>query len=75
MIVTLTEFKTDLDHYLELVGDEEIVITKEGKSIAKLSRAVNNKGAIIRSLRGILPADITKEEAREARMAKHENSL
>ena len=75
MIVSLTEFKTDLDRYLELVGDEEIVITKEGKSFARLSRAVNNKGAIIRSLRGILPADITKEEAREARMAKHENSF
>ncbi len=75
MIVTLTEFKTDLDRYLELVGEEEIVLTKDGKSFAKLSRIVNNKGAIIRSLRGILPADITKEEAREARMAKHENSL
>ena len=75
MIVTLTEFKTDLDRYLELVGEEEIVLTKDGKSFAKLSRIVNNKGAIIRSLRGILPADITREEAREARMAKHENSL
>ncbi len=75
MIITLTEFKSDLDRYLELVGEEEIVITKDGKSVAKLSPVINNKGAIIRSLVGILPADVTREEAREARMAKHENSL
>ena len=75
MIVTLNEFKTDLDRYLELVGDEEIVITKDGRDIARISRPTNNKGAIIRSLRGILPADVTREEAREARMAKYENSL
>ncbi len=53
MIITLPEFKADLDRYLELVGEEEIVITKDGKSIANLSRVVNNKGEIIRSLRGI----------------------
>ncbi len=75
MIVSLPELKADLDRYLELVGEEEIVITKDGKCFAKLSRVINNKGAIIRSLVGILPADVTKEEAREARMAKHENSL
>ncbi len=75
MIVTVNEFKSDLERYLEVVDDEEVVITRDGISIAKLSRATNNKGAIIRSLRGILPADVTKEEAREARTAKHENSL
>ncbi len=36
---------------------------------------VNNKGAIIRSLCGILPPDVTLEEAHEARIAKHENSI
>ncbi|MDR1608942.1 MAG: type II toxin-antitoxin system Phd/YefM family antitoxin [Deltaproteobacteria bacterium] len=75
MIVTLDELKRDLDRYVELVGEEEIVITKDGRSVAKLSRVTNNKGAIIRSLRGILPADVTREEAREARLAKYENSL
>ncbi len=72
MIITVKELKSDLERYLEVVDNEEILITKDGKNIAKLSRPINNKGAIIRSLRGILPADITKEEAREARMAKHE---
>ncbi len=75
MIITVNEFKSDLDRYLDAVGNEEILITRDGKNIARLSRPTNNKGALIRSLRGILPADITEEEAREARMAKHENCL
>ncbi len=75
MVITLGEFKSDLDRYLDVVGEEEIVITKNGKNFARLSGMTNGKGAIIRSLCGILPADITKEEAREARTAKHENSL
>ncbi len=75
MIVSVAEFKSDFDRYLNMVGEEEIVITKDGRSIARLSRAINDKGDIIRSLCGILPADITREEAREARMAKHEHSL
>lgn len=75
MIVTLNEFKSEVERYLKLVGEEEILITEDGENIARISAAPKDKAAIIYSLRGILPSDITKEEAREARLAKYEDSL
>ncbi len=36
MIVTATEFKTRAGKYLEIVGKEEIIITRNGKEVAKL---------------------------------------
>ncbi len=75
MIVTLTEFKTDLDRYLELVGEEEIVLTKDGRQIASITPAPDEREAMLRSLRGILPPTVTLEEAHAERVAKHENHL
>ncbi len=75
MIVSVPELKADLDRYLDLVGEEEIILTRDGKHIAKITPAVKDFGAFIRSLRGILPADATLEEARRERIAKHERHL
>ncbi len=75
MIVSSAELKTDLDRYLDLVGEEEIVITKNGRDVAVLMLPVNSKAALIRSLRGTLPATATLEEAHEERIAKYENCL
>ncbi len=79
MIVTLAEFKNDLDHYLELVDEEAIVITREGKNSATLSsspgRPSNDKAALIHSLVGTLPSTVTIEEARAERLAKHETGF
>jgi len=70
MIVTATEFKTNLGQYLEMVGKEDIVITRNGKRIAKLIGANQDKTEIVRSLRGILPAGTTDQEAKEGRLDK-----
>ena len=75
MIVTLDEFKNGVEQYLRLVGKEEIMITEDGKNIAHITPPPKSKAALIRSLIGTLPSDVTKEEAREARLAKYENSL
>lgn len=37
MLITATEFKTNIGKYLTLVNDEEIIITKNGKGIVKLT--------------------------------------
>ena len=37
MIVTATELKTNLGKYLELASSQDIFITKNGKSIARLT--------------------------------------
>lgn len=75
MIVSLAEFKTKIDRYIDLVGKEEIVITKDGKSVATLTRPSGGKAAIIHSLIGTLPATATVEEARAERLAKYEAGL
>ena len=56
MTVTATEFKTNLGKYLEIVMDEDILITKNGKVIAQLSRPQVNKLAALRNLVGIVDA-------------------
>jgi antitoxin (DNA-binding transcriptional repressor) of toxin-antitoxin stability system len=72
MKVSLAEFKTEIDHYLELVGEEEIVLTKDGKYLATITPAAKGFAEYIISLRGILPKTATLEEAHEERIAKHE---
>ena len=72
MIITATEFKTNIGKYLILAAKEDIIITKNGKRIAKLSDAADDKIDIIQSLIGILPNSIYENEAREGRLSKNE---
>ena len=51
MIVTATEFKTNFGKYLDLVAQEYIFITKNGKTIAKV---INPQISAVDSLRGML---------------------
>lgn len=76
MIVSATEFKTNIGKYLALVDQEDIVITKNGKSVAKLTSARDEKMAALRSLRGIIKdKDITLDKTREERLAKYDEGL
>jgi prevent-host-death family protein len=73
MIITATEFKSNLGRYLGLAGEEDIVITRNGRRIARLTDAVRDRTDILRALTGIVPSDVSLEEAREERLRKHEN--
>ena len=70
MIVTATEFKTNLGRYLDLAEKETIVITRNGRRIAKLMDANQDATEIVRSLRGILPAGASVSEAKEGRLSR-----
>ena len=75
MLVTATQFKSNIGKYLDLVAEQDIFITKNGKSIAKLSSTKQNKVDIVKSLFGIIPNDgATLEQAREERLARYENT-
>jgi len=76
MIVTATEFKTNIGKYLSLADDEDILITKNGRSVAKLISARDGKASAPRSLRGVLKgSDATLESIREERLAKYDESI
>lgn len=75
MVVTATEFKTNFGKYLDLISKEDIFITRNGKTIAKV---VNPQISAVDSLRGILkeiPSDIDMDSLREERLSKHENNV
>lgn len=67
MSITATEMKSNLGKYLLLAATEDIYITN-GKVVAKLSNPHQDRVDIAKSLCGILPADVTLEEAKEERL-------
>ncbi|MGN0607021.1 MAG: type II toxin-antitoxin system Phd/YefM family antitoxin [Oscillospiraceae bacterium] len=70
MSITATEFKMNFGKYLMLAETEDIYITKNGKVVAKLTNPNQDRVDIANSLFGILPEDITVEEARDERLGR-----
>ena len=75
MTVTATEFKANFGKYLELIATEDIFITRNGKTVAKV---VNPQISAVDSLCGILcdvSSYIDKKSLREERLIKYENNV
>ena len=72
MIVTATEFKTNLGKYLEMASSQDIFITKNGKCIARLTSPAVNKLALLDDLVGIVPQEKAMDEntIREERLSR-----
>lgn len=70
MIVTDAELAKDVDRYLTLAETQEISITRDGKVVATLSKPKYNKVLAAKALYGVIPPDITIEEARDERLGK-----
>lgn len=68
MSITATELKSNLSKYLLLSATEDVFITRNGKVISKLTNPFQQRVDIAKSLFGVIPADITLEEAREERL-------
>ena len=69
MMVTSTDFKLNLGRYLEMVNHEEIVITKNGKRIAKLVADEENLVDVAKSLFGLIPnINMSDDEIKAERM-------
>ena len=70
--ITATEFKMNLGHYLDRVLYEDIWITKNGKTVAKL---VNPNVSAVDSISGILKdkvsEDIDRHSIKDERMLRH----
>ena len=75
MNITATELKTNFGKYLDMVDKEDIFITRNGKTIAKI---VNPQISAVDSLRGMLkdiPSDVDLDSLREERISKYENHV
>ena len=72
MIVTATEFKNNLGKYIDRANEEDIIITKNGRSVATLTNARNAQLNALRSMRGILKGmDTSKEAIHAERRARY----
>ena len=73
MQVTATEFKLNFGKYLEMVVAEDIYITRNGKTVAKM---INPNVSAVDSIAGILTGkvspDTDRHSLREERLAKYE---
>jgi antitoxin (DNA-binding transcriptional repressor) of toxin-antitoxin stability system len=71
MIITATEFKSNIGKYLDTISYEDIYVTRRGKMIAKIISPGCNKQAILDNLAGIAKDNpITLEEARAERLSR-----
>lgn len=68
MLVTISELKMNPGKYIEIAATEPVYITKNGKKVAKLTGAKEEKVAAVKRLFGILPSDVTLEQARMERL-------
>lgn len=69
-IITMTDLKNDLKKYTELATKEDVVITKNGKPLVKLTKATRTKMDIVNELAGSIVMDQSYEEIMEERYSK-----
>ena len=68
MSITATELKLNLGKYLLLAATQDIYITRNGKTIAKLVSPYQDRVDTVVTLFGSVPDTMTLEEAREERL-------
>ena len=68
MSITATELKTNLGKYLMLAATEDVFITRNGRTVAKLTSPYQNKLDMVDALFGSVPATMTLKEAQEERL-------
>jgi len=71
MLITATEFKENIGHYLDLSSVEDILISRKGKIIAKVSNPVKDKVGLLDGLVGIAEnVQLSAAEVRAERLAE-----
>ena len=68
MSITATELKANLGKYLLMAATEDVYVTRNGRTVAKLTAPYQNKLDTVDSLCGSIPAGMTLEESKEERL-------
>lgn len=66
--ISVSELKTNAGKYVVMAQNQDILITKNGKPIARLTTAKPDKVAAAKALFGLLPKDVDLNTAREERL-------
>ena len=69
MSITATELKLNLSKYLLLAATEDIYITRNGATVAKLVSPYQTRLSLVDELFGSVPETLTLEDAREERLS------
>lgn len=67
MLISATELKQNLGHWMEVSAEEDVYVQKKGRLVTKLTNPYRDKLAELDSLVGIIPADFDAEEALDNR--------
>jgi len=68
MLVSLSELKVNPGKYVAIADRQDIYITKNGRRVAKLTNARQDKITSAKALFGILPGDVDLDSARGERL-------
>lgn len=68
MSVTSLELSRNLEKYLTIAETEDVYVTRDGVVVAKLTNPNQDRINAVKGLLGVLPADMTLDEAREERL-------
>ena len=76
MVITATELKNNLGKYISMADTEDIIITKNGNGVARLTNAKDSKLLALRSLRGVLKdKEMNLDNARKERLSKYYDEI
>ena len=76
MIITATEFKNKVGKFLKAAQDEDVIISKNGRYIAKLTAVKEYEYPATQNLVGVFEkaADYSIEDAKKERLEKYESA-
>ena len=66
--ISVSELKTNAGKYVAMAQAQDILITKNGKLIARLTTAKPDKVSAAQALFGILPGNVNLDAEREERL-------
>ena len=73
--ITSTELKQNLGKYLSIIDKEEIIITRHGIPVAKLSIPKEKEMNLVSQLIGVIPnIDYTIEDVRRERLLEDKSN-
>ena len=70
MLVNSSDFQNNVGKYLDLANDQEIIITRNGSSVARLLGMNKTVSFLSDRLVGLIPTDADEDTAKSERLAR-----